>query len=63
MTRIRPVSKNAANGAATMDAAIISSESGLAIDASPISAPLETMSKSREAAKEGRTKRCLYLFR
>jgi hypothetical protein len=45
-----------------MHAPIISSESGLAIDASSMSAPLETMSSKRETAKEGRTKRCLYRF-
>jgi hypothetical protein len=62
VTRIRPVIRNAATGAATMHSAFVSSERGLAIDATPISAPLETMSSKREAPKEGRTKRCLYLF-
>jgi len=62
MIRIRPVSRNAAMGAVMMHAPIISSESGLVIDASSMSAPLETMRSRRETAKEGRTKRCLYRF-
>jgi hypothetical protein len=62
MARIKPVRRNAAIGAATMHAPIISSERDLATDASPISTPLVAMRSRRETANEGRTKRCLYLF-
>src|SRR4029077_8624408 len=61
-TRITPVSRNPTARVMTTQTAAASSESLLARDASPMSAPLDIASRKNEVVKEGRTKRCLYLF-